>query len=176
MTKHLSYEEGRQRGRFLTSRAMKILHATRRGEAISKYGNECSQCGKRTVDKLMVVLESGHASWPEPVRGKTGRERYRWLDEHDFPPGFTLVCSQVCRTKLYNPTLPTELADTTRTTEDMIRVLDHYGVPQGAGNHVAARLLATARGYVGNRTVLAAAVRTRKERAGVSSAVPAALA
>lgn len=154
---------------------MRTLHAVRRGEAIAAYGGACAQCGTRVVADLMVVRRDGFVRWPSDVKSQGGRERYRWLEQNNWPDTFILACSDRCKFKLWNPkyTGPAEHPD--GPVAQMIELLDLYGSPQDAGVYRARKDLETSRGYGANTTVLACAVRARKKRAGVPSVVPAGL-
>jgi len=58
--------------------------------ALDAYGSNCSCCGEDTIEFLTIDHIEGYKKWVGNPRG--GKDLYRWLRHHNFPPGFDVLC------------------------------------------------------------------------------------
>ena len=64
------------------------------------YGNCCTKCGFNNPDALTVEHTEQNGAEHRRKIGGGGRRIHKWLIDHDFPAGFTLLC-QNCNTIAY---------------------------------------------------------------------------
>lgn len=79
--------------------------ARRYADALKKkvydhYGNKCTRCGFDNPDALTIEHENQKGADHRRAIGVGGRRIHKWLVDHNFPPGFTILC-QNCNTIAY---------------------------------------------------------------------------
>lgn len=83
-------------------RSAAVCYRLRRMNAIEAYGGVCAHCGKVDYSKFMIIPTGGQRwreHYPDPPR-PGARNKMAWLARHEYPEGFTLACSQKCRSAL----------------------------------------------------------------------------
>jgi hypothetical protein len=96
------FEQAQEQHRETCRRGATVRARVRRMDAIEAYGSQCVVCGIRDPEQLLIVPTGGfrwRSRFPDPPP-QGARNKLAWLAKHNYPSGFTLVCSPACRAHL----------------------------------------------------------------------------
>lgn len=61
-------------------------------EVLNHYGNKCACCGEYRIEFLTIDHINGGGNKHRKEIGRGGSSLYKWLEYHNFPEGYRVLC------------------------------------------------------------------------------------